>query len=77
MTQLLYYRLYPKYPFLLRYFKIEHWIFKQTHKQSLKIKAEPGMKILNMIGKAEYKNDNDVNQIFIDFCYLCITLNKH
>lgn len=35
------------------------------------------MKILNMIGKAEYKNDNDVNQIFIDFCYLCITLNKH
>lgn len=35
------------------------------------------MKILNMIGKAEYKNDNDVNQIFIDFRYLCITLNKH
>lgn len=35
------------------------------------------MKILNMIRKAECKNDNNVNQVFIDFCYLCITLNKH
>ena len=64
----------PEHMFPLRNFKIEHWSLKQTHKQvSWKINAGPEMKMDDIIGEEKCKNDDNIDQVFVDFWSMCIT----